>query len=112
MNRYVAAGVLADMRAGRRVVVLCGTRPLARLAFAKVAAGAVDGETVRRANGEERIIAKDGPGWVRFGRSGGTTFRGFSADVVLFDVADPDRDALDAAAAIIAAAPGGEVIRP
>lgn len=111
MNRYTAAGVLADMRDGRRVVVLAETPQLARLAFAEVAAHALPGERIRRANGNERITASEGRGWVAFGVSGGNRFRGITVDTVVFDAHCPSPDALRAARPMLATS-GGDVIRP
>ncbi|NJP33700.1 hypothetical protein [Micromonospora thermarum] len=110
MNRYTAAGVLADMRDGRRVVVLAETPHLARLAFAEVAAHALPGERIRRARGGERITAIGGRGCVAFGVSGSDRFRGLTADVVVFDAHAPSPDALAAAVPMVAT--GGDVIRP
>lgn len=110
MNRYTAAGVLADMRNGRRVLVLSQTQPLARLAFAEVSTGAQPSERVRRANGDERITAAGGPGWIAFGSSGGNRFRGVTADVVVLDAHAPGN--LDSILPVVAASPTGEVIRP
>ncbi len=111
MNRYTAAGVLADMRQGRRVVVLSGTQTEARQAFAQVVTYTAEGEKVYRANGNERIAAVSGGGWVKFGTSGGNRFRGITADVVVFDAHKPSREAVDAALPIVLAAIQGEVIR-
>lgn len=111
MNRYIAAGLLADLRAGRRIAVLSGTQAEARVAFTEVAAHAADGERIRRTNGEERVSATDGPGWIAFGSSAGRRFRGITADIVLFDAHKPGREAVEEALLIIAAAPQGELIR-
>lgn len=111
MNRYTAAGVLADIRDGRRVLVLSETQHLARCAFAEVTAGAQDGERVRRTNGDERITAEDGRGWVAFG-SNCLRLRGFTVDVVVFDAHKPSPDELASVGLNIAGSPDSEVIRP
>lgn len=107
MNRYVVDGILADMRAGRRVLVVAQTVRMARFAFNEVAAAAVEGETVRRANGRERITHPDG-GWIRFCSVSGHGARGLAADVVFID-ADPTMEQL--AELVPVAASGGEVFR-
>ncbi|MFI6270722.1 hypothetical protein [Micromonospora zamorensis] len=105
MNRYIIDGLLADMRAGRRVVVLSGTRTELRNTFVEVAAHATEKERVRRRNGEERISVADGLGWITFGLSGNPP-RGFDADVVLFDAHRPSWEAVDAARPLIAGTQG------
>lgn len=86
MNRYTAAGVLADMRAGRHVLVLSETLSAARSALNDLAAELEPDEKAFRANGHERIT---GAGAIRFQsiRSGQ---RGMVADVVVIDADEVD----------------------
>lgn len=113
MNRYTAAAVLADMRQGRRVLVLSETRALARIAFTEVATDAQEGEPVRRAKGAQEITAGDGQGWVKFCSARPLRgLRGITADVVVFDAHEPSPDALVSVAPNLAASPVGEVTRP
>jgi hypothetical protein len=87
VNRYTAAGVLDDMRDGKRVLVLSTSGNAARAALYDTASlGIQDGETVRRANGQESITRQAG-GWVRFQSIKGS-LRGLAADVAVID-ADP-----------------------
>lgn len=81
MNRYVTAGIAADARAGRRVLVLVGHELERRLCFEEVArlvhadvASTVGREQIRFAHG----------GSVHFLRSL-TSTHGRSADVVFVD---------------------------
>ncbi len=108
MNRNTVARVLADMRNGRRVLVLSDTQHTARHAFAEVAAHAADGEKIRRTAGAERIIAANGPGWIAFGSSRGNRFRGITADVIVVDGHAPD--SLDHILPAVMTSPVGEVI--
>ena len=91
MNRYLIVGVLRDMRAGRRVLVVSGTRPEVRAALDDVTAHLrpEDAQRVRVANGAESIEARGG-GAVRFvSRTG---LRGASADVVVVEGHQPTLD--------------------
>lgn len=112
MNRYTAAGVLADMRNGRRVLVLSETQQIARLALTEVAQGALPGEKVRRANGEEAIYAEHGPGCVLFASDRSLRVRGLTVDIVVFDGADRSWEQFKAIRPALAGSPIGEVIRP
>lgn len=112
MNRYIAAGVLADMRDGRRVLVLSETQRIARLAFAEVAQGTLPGEKVRRANGEEAIYAEHGSGCVLFASDRSLRARGLTMDVVVFDGSDRSWEQFKAIKPTLAGSPIGEVIRP
>lgn len=111
MNRYTNAGVLADMRQGRRVLVLCQTQREARHAFTGMARHVLPSETVRRANGAERITAEDGQGWVAFASANGNAFRGMSVDVVVLDH-DSSPASLANITPVLAASEVGELIRP
>ena len=111
MNRYTIAGALDDMRNGRRVLVLCHTQHEARHAFTSMARHALPSETVRRANGEERITAHDGRGWIGFASANGNAFRGMSVDVVVLDH-DPSPESLANITPALAASQVGELIRP
>jgi hypothetical protein len=84
MNRYMAAGILEDMRAGLIVLFLTENRTAVRAALDYVAVGAMAGERVRRANGHE-CIHGEGNGSIRF-HSIRSDLRGLIADVVVFDV--------------------------
>ncbi|MEU8264477.1 hypothetical protein AB0C02_28125 [Micromonospora sp. NPDC048999] len=110
MNRYTATGVLADMREGRRVLVLSPTRTIARLAFAEVVQFALPGERVRRANGEEGIWVEDGPGRVLFRTV--RSVRGLAVDVLVFDFDPPGPIELESVWPVLNGSPIGEVIRP
>jgi hypothetical protein len=66
VNRYVIAGVLADMRAGRRVIYVARDRGRTREAFTAVAFWLHDDETAIRRPGWERVESADGKGSVRF----------------------------------------------
>ncbi|RKN38462.1 hypothetical protein [Micromonospora endolithica] len=111
MNRYTITGALDDMRNGRRVLVLCHTQHEARHAFTSMARHALPSETVRRANGQERITAHDGPGWIAFSSARGNAFRGMSVDVVVLDH-DPSLGLVATIKAALAASKVGEIIRP
>lgn len=87
MNRYVASGLLEDMRAGKRVLVVSDTQSLARYAWAEVAVDLREDERSIGTNGNERCEAYGG-GWIRFGSKGCLPDRG-DADVLLLDVKDP-----------------------
>lgn len=109
MNRYAAAGVLADVRAGKRVLVVAGSNTLARVALWDVTGqGLSSDEKVHRSNGREKIESPSG-GWARF-RSVHGSVRGLTADVVLLDTVASDEE-LAELKLCIASAPGGEVIR-
>lgn len=88
MNRYVASGLLEDMRAGKRVLVVSDTQSLARYAWAEVAVSLREDERSVGANGHERCEAYGG-GWIRFGSKEILSARGVDADVLLLDVKDP-----------------------
>lgn len=59
MNRYVVEGLLADMRAGKRILVVSSNARDTRDALQDLAAQTFPSETVRRANGAERISLDD-----------------------------------------------------
>lgn len=112
MNRYVVDGVLADLAAGRRVLVVSQTVNQGRYAFDDIVsalqdAGRHDDVIVRRANGAQRIEDRRG-GWVRF-CSVASSARGMTADVVFID-ADPTIEQLADLMPVVAST-GGEVIR-
>ncbi|TFV83147.1 hypothetical protein [Blastococcus sp. CT_GayMR16] len=109
MNRYVVDGVLADMRASKRVVVVAESGPLARRCLDECEARAVAGEKVRRAHGEERIEHPYG-GRITFHTIRGGGLRGVAADVVYVD-ADATLEQIGELRLIVSASPGGEVIR-
>ena len=84
MNRYVIAGVLADMRGGRRVVYISKDRPSTREAFTAVAFWLHDDEHATRRPGWERIESADGKGSARFVSIDGP-LAGLTGDVVVVD---------------------------
>jgi hypothetical protein len=94
----MAAGVLADMRAGKRVLVLSESQNFARQAFQEVLGSGLESwETPRRANGRERIegrVDPEGKQGTIFFRSIHAILRGIAVDVVIADV---DWNALDPA---------------
>ena len=85
MNRYVADGMLADMREGKRVLYLGMSRNIAREVLGVLAENANTGlgEKVRRAHGAERIDSPTG-GFIKL-QSVGSSGRGMSVDVVVLD---------------------------
>lgn len=108
MNRYVVDGALADMRAGKRVVIAAESVAHARHCFHEFADRAVEGETVRRANGQERI-EHPSTGLILFRSVRGNALRGLTADVVYLD-ADASPEQMAEVLPVVASS-GGEVIR-
>lgn len=114
MNRHKVAGIVADLAAGRRVLVVCQDVRASRDAFYSIAAAAISADldddlVVRRANGSERIGHPNG-GVVLF-RSRRQLARGLSADVIVLDF-DASDDELAELLPVIAASPIRELIRP
>lgn len=108
MNRYVLDGVLADMRAGRRVLIVGETQRHARHSFNELADRVGADAQVVRANGRERIQHVGG-GSIVFSSLGSGSARGLSFDVVFIDA-----DALPNQIAQLTpcvASSGGEVMR-
>lgn len=83
MNRYVTAGLLDDMRRGKRVLYLAANRVHARRAFDDLVWRLAVGERARRTNGAERIDSWSG-GCIKFS-SVGSSLRGVAVDVVVLD---------------------------
>lgn len=109
MNRYAAAGVLADVRAGKRVLVVCGSNTMARVAFWAVTdQGLTPDEKCYRTTGREKITAPGG-GWARFRSVHSLELRGVTADVVLLDTVATDEELSQLKACV--ASTGGEVLR-
>ena len=85
-----------------------------RAAFERIAALMPDGARMRRANGNERIEHPSG-GFLRFRRLGAWrhNLRGLTADVVVLDdpEADRDLDFIHSLMACVAGSPHGEVLR-
>lgn len=110
MNRYVLAGVLADLVAGRRVLVVSAHLRESRVLLDQLVSEAVDDDlvvVVRRANGRESVELPRSGGSVVF-RSVGQSMRGLEADVVFVDAyATPE--VLHELEIVVAA--GGELIR-
>lgn len=111
MNRYVLAGVAADARAGKRVLVVSVTQAVQRWTFDEIAA-LCEGANLRHTNGYQRIHFDNG-GEVRFiserSRAAG---RGWSGDIVVVDFGVDDYAAMERFGPCIAASPAGEFIRP
>jgi len=82
MNRYVTDGLLADMREGKSVLVIAGSRYEAQYVHHAVVESAnLAGLRVLRANGREAIVAPGG-GRIDF-RSVGAGVRGYAPDVAV-----------------------------
>ena len=113
MNRYGWDGVARDLAAGRSVVYV-GPGVVCREAFEQVAARMPDGARMRRAKGDERIEHPSG-GSLRFLRVGAWRYnlRGLTADVVVLDdpEADRDLDLVHELMTCVAGSPHGEVLR-
>jgi len=113
MNRYAAAGIIADAKDGKHVVVLSINGRDSRCAFAEVAHHAKDADRVHRANGAERIDFTGG-GQITFHR-GVDSLRGTSADIIYLN-GDAERhihntDQWSAVQAAIATASTPQIIR-
>lgn len=111
MNRYVTAGIVADLALGRRVLLVAESITAGRAAFEQIASALQDadlggGLVVRRANGGEHISLPHG-GHFEF-RSVRSSARGLTFDVIFFD-SDPTPDQL--AEFMPAWATGGEAFR-
>lgn len=113
MNRFVATGLLEEMRAGKRVVVVGSTHALVGHIFDEVAAFTEPGEKPRRVKGAQRIEGGHGRGTIYFRSLAGYPGRGISADLVFIE--DPDHrmspDQFRDIAAFVCASPTGEIIR-
>ena len=110
VNRYVEAGLLADARDGRTVVVIQPRRRDAHSTFMALAQEARDSASaVLRANGRERIDFPSG-GRVQF-HTPGPGMRGVSADVVFIEGWNELSEAQRSEIAPVVCARGGEVIR-
>lgn len=89
MNRYVAAGIAADIAQGKRVIVLTLTTDLSREALDELAERAPEGSRIERANGAERITCPSGGRVIlRSYRQGS---RGHGADVIFLDYGVDER---------------------
>lgn len=114
MNRYVVAGVLADVEAGRRVLVITENAQesrvlLAQLLDAAEVAGLLVEARIRRGSGVESVELPAG-GWVRF-RSRRQSTRGMSADVVFIDGDASPAVVAELRLVVMASPHRGEVIR-
>jgi hypothetical protein len=85
VNRYMIAGILADMRDGKEVLLLSESSVAARDAFENMAACIESGEVTVRTVGKERIHAY-GKGAVRFRSIRSHLDNNVAADVVVADV--------------------------
>jgi hypothetical protein len=83
VNRYTAAGVLADMRAGKHILFLSAGSNRARYALDDLAALLEPGERAYRSLGRERIVGATGT--IRFQSIHSRSERGMSADIVVID---------------------------
>lgn len=113
MNRYVADGLLADMRLGKHVLVLCDRQMAARAAMFDMLPPAGSGEGVCRTNGAERIENDETGGriWFRTWPTGAVgALRGLSVDVVFFDM-EAHLDVIDRVRCELGDLPDLEVIR-
>ena len=116
MNRYVVAGMVAEAREGRRIMVLAHDGNMAREWMDECIRHADAADVIRasRANGAERIWFYSG-GIIVFRSVQGHGHRGISVDTVYVDAgADEklrDRAGWASIAACTAASPTGEVIR-
>lgn len=109
MNRYVIAGLLAEIRKGKSVVVVSDSQVATREALLDFAAN-LDGlhETAYRTNGQEHIVNEvtSGRAWFISKRSHG--IRGHVADVIFVD-AELTRD--EFAELVPALGHHGEILR-
>lgn len=105
MNRYVADGMLADMRDGGRVLYLGTSRTSAREVLGVLAEHTLADEKVYRAHGAERIESPSG-GFIKL-HSMASSVRGMSVDVVVLD-GDPTERQMEEIAVLFTT---GELIR-
>lgn len=110
MNRYLAAGIARDAEDGRRVLVVSGSRTLARESFSAIARVTRNADRIVRANGGEAIHHRNG-GRVTFTTPRSHGHRGLVADVVVFDDRTDDDPAAVASVLPCLATTQGEVIR-
>lgn len=112
MNRFVAAGLLADAAEGKEIIIATADRRSCREAFTLVEDAALrlahrfPFARVLRSAGSERIFMCSG-GWLRF-VSGRNSLRGLTADIVYVDDAAAEREPAEP---VVMSRPGGEVIR-
>lgn len=89
MNRYVAAGLLADAHAGKHVLYVGENQSMARHALDVVAREAeqqpAELKGVRRSHGREQVTSVSG-GTIRFTGQRSDAVRGMEIDVVYADV--------------------------
>lgn len=83
MNRYILAGLVADLRAGKQIALVAGTRIQSRYAFHALTEEVQDeSEKVYRANGAESLTHKSG-GHLKVYALNSGSLRGVTADVVV-----------------------------
>lgn len=117
MNRYVLQGLLRDLVAGQRVLVVVESNRFARLVLDELAAAAHAmssppvGLKVRRANGEEGLSTAAGGRITFHTRRSPNGLRGLAADVVFVNVDFPDQDLLDSVHLILASRRGELILR-
>lgn len=116
MTPDTAGLLVAELAAGRRVIVLSASVRLSRDALETVAAAAItadldDALVVRRAAGASRVACPRTGGQATF-RSGGQGVHGMTADVVLLDDGYDPSPAVLAGVAPVLAVSGGQVVRP
>lgn len=109
MNRYVAQGMLADAKAGKRVVFVGDSGKYAREAFLRTVATLNQRDdaiqSVHRSNGRERVECFSG-GSIRFISRRGNGARGLEADVVFIDCSEMQRETIREIAPMVAASAG------
>jgi len=115
VNRYVLQGLVGDLAAGRRVLVITESVSQARFSFEDAVAVVEHldelpaGLKVRRANGDESISTAAGGRLSFRTRRGPSSLRGLSVDVVFVDV-DPTPELMEALYPMVATS-RGELIR-
>lgn len=90
MNRYMADGLLADMRQGKRVLYLGPNRDQVRDVLVQLAPMLRTYEKARRAHGMEEVASPPTGGFIRL-HSVGSSLRGLCPDVVVLDADPPTR---------------------
>ena len=110
MNRYVVAGLLEEMRAGKRVGVLTANGTIARAAHDLAASQRTDQELAVFRNGAERIEHPSGGTLVFRTIRGTAPFHGASLHVLFVDDRDGWTPDVEASARPALAVTGGEVV--
>jgi hypothetical protein len=108
VNRVTAAGLLAEMRAGKRVAVVTTWQEARPCLHAIYSAGLQDGETARWSHGQEQV---SNPGGGRIVILTPLRLRGISADLVYLDTAVSPEIESDAYLIVMATKAGQVVYR-